>query len=155
MRCALYRCDVPVLLSALTDVDMVVRWQQAVGDERPCLADRPLLIHLKRLEATAARMLASGFEACARQDRAAVDALLTDLFAVATWHGWELPVQPLEAQDLILADLPRGLLGADISDGAGLWLIDGSTIALARDRQASDQADWSSHVRAHGHPIGR
>lgn len=149
MRCLLYRCDVPTLLTALTDAALVLRWQQAVGDEQPSLADRPLLAHLKRLNATATRLLAMGFDSAARQDRQAVDALLTDLFAVATWHGWELPVQPAGEQEQTVDDLPRGLLGADTAEGAGLWIIDATTVALARQRQASDEADWSSHVRAH------
>lgn len=148
-RCSLYRCDIPTLLAALTDAALVARWQQAVGEEQPSLADRPLLAHLKRLNQAAARLMTMGFDTLARQDRVTADALLTDLFAVATWHGWELPVVQVGDQELDVADLPRGFLGADTAEGAGLWLIEAGTVALARQRQAADEADWSSHIRAH------
>lgn len=148
MHCRLFRCDVPLLISTLTGAELLTRWQEAVGQELPSVADRPLLAHLKRLSSVATRVLSSGFEATARDELKLTDALLTDLFAVATWHQWALPVEDLGESDIDVNGVSRGLLGADSSDGAGLWVIDHATIALARQRQASNEADWSQHARA-------
>ncbi len=50
----------------------------------------------------ASRVQVEGFEQVARHDLAGSDELLSDLFAVATFHGWELPIEPIsvDARDL-------------------------------------------------------
>jgi hypothetical protein len=142
MRCHCYHIDQPSLLTALTDEAFIARYQQALGDELPSLADRALVRFLRKQSTLANRALSEGFDRLAEQDTAAADGLLTDLFAVATWHGWELPIESLGERDLPVEDLPRGLLGADTaSDGAKLWVIDQETIALSRDRQADDAVE--------------
>lgn len=113
------------------------------------MADRPLLAHLKRLNLTASSILGCGFARAARLDPQAVDALLSDVFAVATWRGWPLPIEAEAEQEVIIDGVPRGLLGVDTSPGAGVWRIDHRTLALARQCQAADQADWSSHMLKH------
>jgi hypothetical protein len=147
VRCHCYHVDQPALLTALTDEAFIARYQQAIADELPSLADRALVRFLRRQTTLATRALTDGFDRLAEQDTAAADTLLTDLFAVATWHGWTLPIETLGERDLPVEDLPRGLLGADqANDGAKLWVIDQETIALARDRQA-DEPDLESHHR--------
>ncbi|MBA3845944.1 MAG: hypothetical protein H0X45_04795 [Planctomycetes bacterium] len=144
MRCACYRVDVPTLLAALSADEMIERYARNLADELPSLADRSLAQLLRRFARIAGQAMAGGFDALAASDRANADALLTDIFAVATWHRWEIPAESTGEQDLPVDELPRGLLGADVSTGgASLWLIDDQTVALARaravDRAAVDE----------------
>ena len=139
MRCHCYHIDQPSLLTALTDEALIAKYQSTIGDEIPSLADRALIRFLRKQITLANRALSEGFDRLAEQDTAAADELLTDLFAVATWHGWELPIESLGERDLPVEEIPRGLLGADTaSDGAKLWVIDHETIALSRDRVADE-----------------
>lgn len=148
MRCHCYHVDQPSLLTALTDEAFITRYQSAIGDELPSLADRGLVRFLRKQTTLATRALTDGFDRLAEQDTAAADGLLTDLFAVATWHGWELPIESLGERDLPVEELPRGLLGADTAtDGAKLWVIDHETIALSRDREADDVPHMEGHHR--------
>ena len=139
MRCHCYHIDQPSLLTALTDEALIAKYQSTIGDEIPSLADRALIRFLRKQITLATRALSEGFDRLAEQDTAAADELLTDLFAVATWHGWDLPIESLGERDLPVEEIPRGLLGADTaSDGAKLWVIDHETIALSRDRIADE-----------------
>ena len=139
MRCHCYHIDQPSLLTALTDEAFIAKYQSTIGDEIPSLADRALIRFLRKQITLATRALSEGFDRLAEQDTAAADELLTDLFAVGTWHGWELPIESLGERDLPVEEIPRGLLGADTaSDGAKLWVIDHETIALSRDRVADE-----------------
>jgi hypothetical protein len=150
MRCELFRTDPATLISTLGSDAMLRRYQAATAAELPALADRPLLAHLRRLDALAGRALALGFTALATEDAAAADALLTDVFAVGTWQGWELPAERLADAEVAVDDLPRGLLGQDPGrEGAALWILDHGRIALARLREASGDAEWHPH-----HPEG-
>lgn len=149
MLARLYRTDVPALVAALGDPAMLVRYLQAVAEETPACADRALLAHLRRLNAIAGMVQAQGLQDAARADAARVDELLTDIFAVATWKGWELPAADQGEADFDPAGLPRGLLGSDPGrDGAGLWVADPATVALVRGRQADARPEW------HGHQLG-
>lgn len=139
MRCHCYHVDQSSLLTALTDEALIAKYQSTIGEEIPSLADRALIRFLRKQITLATRALSEGFDRLAEHDTAAADELLTDLFAVATWHGWELPIESLGERDLPVEEIPRGLLGADTSsDGAKLWVIDHETIALSRDRIADE-----------------
>jgi hypothetical protein len=143
-----YRVDVADLIAALCSDDLMRAFQASIVQDIPSLADRSMLLHLRRMHTLASQVIGDGFDRLAERDRAAADALLTDLFAVATYHGWQLPVQALGSFDLPLEGLPRGLLGADQTQhGALLVLTDVHTVALARSRVADDVADVSSHPR--------
>ncbi len=149
MRCFCYRVDQPSLMAALTDEALLTRYQSTIGDELPALADRGLVRFLRKQGTLVSRALTDGFDRLAEQDIAAADSLLTDVFAVATYHNWFLPLESLGERDLPVEELPRGLLSADIStDGAKLWVIDEDTIALTRDREADEQPDMSTHHRS-------
>src|SRR5262249_33035995 len=125
--------------SALTDAEALARWQDAAAAELPALADRAMVRHLKKLSAAVSRAQAEGFERLAEAEPALADALLTDLLAVATFHGWDLPLTALGEEELDVEELPRGLLGEDVSpDSARVWLLDRETIALARTREAGE-----------------
>ncbi len=142
MLCSCFRIDPPGLVSALTAAPVLERYLDELSAELPGLADRGMINHLRRMNTLASRVLASGLEQLAGEDAAAADALLSDLFAVATYRGWPLPATALGEQDLPVAALPRGLLGADLAaDGARLWLIDPQTLALARSREADVVAE--------------
>lgn len=150
MRCEVFRTDPAALIAVLGDEPCLRRYLAAQEAEVPALADRPLLEHLRRLNVLAGRALALGFTALATQDAAGADALLTDVFAVATWQQWDLPVQRLEDAEVAVEGLPLGLLGADPGhEGAALWRLDHGRIALARLREASGEAAWRPH-----HPAG-
>jgi hypothetical protein len=136
-----YRCDIPSLVAALSDPACLARYQQALGDEMPSLADQGLLTHLRRCLGLAGRA-AAGFEILAKTDLPAADSLLTDIFAVATWQGWELPIVAEGQVEVDATTAQRGLLGADPGrEGADLFVLDHARIALARQRSAADQAD--------------
>ena len=140
MRCTCFRTDPPVLLAALSDAALVQRWLDQTADEVKGLADRALVDHIRSLTRIASEVLATGFERVAERDTHAADALLSDLFAVATWHRWELPIEPLGDLDLPVEELPRGLLAADQSrEGAQVWLLDEQTVAIARARVAGSE----------------
>ncbi|MBA3684354.1 MAG: hypothetical protein H0W72_03850 [Planctomycetes bacterium] len=137
MKCACYRTDPPALVAALSSEELIERWLAQVTEEARTLVERTLVRHIRDLTMVAGRVLAEGFERVAENDPRAADALLSDCLAVATWHGWELPIEPLGERDLPVEELPRGLLGADASsEGAGVWLLDDETVALARHRVA-------------------
>jgi len=149
MRCQLFRTDPPTLLAALTQETMLVRYQECLAAEIPSLAEQTLIRHLRRLTGYASQVLSSGFETLARNDIQAADELLSDIFAVATFHGWDLPLESLGESDQELDDLPRGLLGADRDpDSARIWLLDGATVALSRARTVTDKVDMTGHNRA-------
>lgn len=157
MRCSCYRIDPPSLVDALTQPSLLARYQEQAAEEVKSLADRALLRHLKRMSTLASQAMASGFDTLARRDLEGADALLTELFTIATWHGWELPIESLGEQDLPTDDLPRGLLAADTAtDNARLWLVDGRTLALRRDRDSGNEADLEHHKQFHdpGHQCG-
>jgi hypothetical protein len=136
-------------MAALTDEALLTRYQTTIGDELPSLADRGLVRFLRKQSTLVSRALSEGFDRLAEQDIVAADGLLTDLFAVATYHGWFLPLEALGERDLPVEELPRGLLSADMStDGAKLWVIDVDTIALTRDREADEEPDMSTHHRS-------
>jgi hypothetical protein len=144
MQCACFRIDPPTLVSALCDASFLARYLDDIGAELPGLADRGMVIHLRRMSTLASRVLSSGLERLAAEDPGAADALLSDLFAVATYRGWPLPVSALGLRELAVEGLQRGLLGADqAADGARLWLVDPETLALARTREADVLSDRS------------
>lgn len=143
MRCETFRTDPATLIAALSEPDLLQRYLDVQQVELPSLADRGMTAFLRRMGALAAEAQGVGVTMLARRDPAQADALLTELFAVATWHGWELPIERLGEAEAEVG--VRGLLGADIAtDGATLWLIDHAIVALARQRQAGE-ADWHSH----------
>jgi hypothetical protein len=145
MRCTTYRIDPPSLVAALTSLETLNRYQETVAEEVKSLADRALVKHLRRMSTLASAAMAHGFESLARVDLPGADELLTELFAVGTWHQWELPIERLAEEDLAVEDLPRGLLAADIGqESAKLWLLDGRTLALSRSRESGDEAELPS-----------
>jgi hypothetical protein len=149
MLCTCFRTDPATLIAALTSTDTLVRYQEAVAEEIPGLADRAMLKHLRRMSTHVARALAGGFDSLARDDVAAADELLSDLVAVGTYRGWDLPLEPLGEREVAVEGSPRGLLGADRgAESARVWLIERSLLALSRSREAGDAADVSSHHRA-------
>lgn len=149
MRCETFRTDPPALCVALGEPALLTRYLAAQEAELASLADRQMGAFVRRMAALANQALGVGLTVLAKRDLVQADALLTDLCAVATWQAWELPVQRLAELDVEIAGCQRGLLGADVAvDGAGLWLLDHATLALARQRQAGD-ADWHQH-----HPRG-
>lgn len=136
MRCECFRTDPAALIAALTEPAYITQWQTAAAEELRRLADRRLAEHLRALDQVASRIATFGVDVVAQQDPAAVDAWFTDAIAVGTWNGWTLPLEALGEQDLAIEPLPRGLIAADRSrEGAALWLIDDTTIALARWRE--------------------
>ncbi len=149
MRCEQYRTDPATLIEALGDQAMLRQYLAAQEAELAVLADRQLTGFVRRLGALASQAMAVGITVLAKRDAVHTDALLTDVFAVATWHRWDLPIERLGEAETEIAAVPRGLLGADVaSEGAGLWVLDHAIVALARQRVSGD-ADWDEH-----HPRG-
>jgi hypothetical protein len=146
MRCECFQADAATLVTALTTNEMIERWRQSAAEELKRLADRRMAEHVRQLDSTAAALLVEGIDLVAARDPASVDAWLTDAVAVGTWNNWELPVVAMGERDLPVEGLPRGLIAADRSaEGAGLWVIDDETFALARWREIP--ADEAQCVR--------
>lgn len=80
-----------------------------------------------------------------------VDALLTDILAVATWEGWPLPLRDQMAGEVDIGAFPHGLLGL-VSAGEGAVLCDlgDDRWALVRARNVGEQADMQTHWRHAG-----
>jgi hypothetical protein len=149
MLCTCFRTDPPTLVAALTDRDFLARYLDDISTELPGLADRGMVIHLRRMSTLASRVQANGLEGLASQDAGAADELLTDLIAVATYRGWTLPMTPLGEREMAVEGLHRGLLGADAAkDGMQLWLVDPETIALARSRESDELTEISNRPSA-------
>jgi hypothetical protein len=150
MRFDIYRTDPATLIEALASEGIVRQYLAAQEAELPSIADRGLAAYLRRLNTAAARTLGSGITVLAKQDAAIADALLSDLLAVATWHGWELPLERQGERELDPQGLQRGLLGSDPGvEGATVVVIDHAHVGLARAREAGETADWHHH-----HPRG-
>jgi len=140
VRATVFRCDVATLIAALSATDLVQRWMEQQEIEVKSIVERALITHIRHLTMVASRIHGEGLDRVAAHDCAAADAFLSDAFAVATWHGWELPITTLGDLDMPLETRPRGLLGADrSSEGAQVWLIDRQTVAIARNRVVSDE----------------
>lgn len=124
---------------------LLERYRLRLAEELAACADRPLLTHLRSMRQLAAQAEGGRFHGLARSDPAGADALLSDLLAVATWAGWELPIGPAEERELPVEGLPRGLLGNDRSSaGAAVWRLGPDRIGLARPRQPGqvDPGHW-------------
>jgi len=149
MRAHVFRTDPPALVQTLTAPEWLARYQDLLAAEAGVCAEREMLGHLRRMGTLAGRAATEGFDTLARNDRTSADALLTDLFAVATWHQVELPAAPLGELEVDVTDLPAGLLASDTTSGAArLWQLDGTTIALTRDRVVGDTVRLDGHARA-------
>ncbi|MCK6488509.1 MAG: hypothetical protein L6R48_09305 [Planctomycetes bacterium] len=149
MLASLFRAEVPVLVAALSAPALLARYQGELAEERAISAERSLAEHLQRMSRLAGQAVAEGFEVLARDDRAGADLLLTDLFAVATWRGWELPVEALGGQELDAAGLVAGLLASGtVAEGAALYHLDAGTLALVRGRAAAGEVLREGHPRA-------
>ena len=147
MQLRRYRTDLPSLVAALTAPELLARYLDTAAGELAGLADAAQVRHVRRMTGLAGQAQ-GGFDLVARRDPPAADALLTELFAVATWHGWELPIADLGAEETDIDGLPRGLLGCDPGGGAGLWQLDATTVGLARHLEADRSADhghWQRH----------
>lgn len=136
-----YRADSTELLNRLAEGELLARYVQALEAEAGSLAEAPQLAFGRRMLGLVARLGAEGVEQVASTDRAGLDALLTDVFALATWHRWPLPVEPLPPGEVDLEHAQRGLLGAETEgQGAVLYVIDEQTVALRRSRDDQDIA---------------
>ena len=134
IACEMFRCDGD-LVSALLDPSMTNAYTSALEQEVHQLAEQSLRDHLRQMHRVLAALGAAGVDACRAQMPAELDALLTDIFAVASWHGWQLPVEHLGQHRKDLSQAQRGLLGYDASTGgAELYRCDETLVALVRDR---------------------
>jgi hypothetical protein len=153
VRAERYRGALADLINALSAGELLQRFIDQLTDELPRCGDADLLRHMRWLLVQARMLQAEGLEHRAALDRAALDALLCDLFAVATWLGWPLPVSRDGDCELPLEPLPRGLLGADdCAQGVLVFqLPDDGGFALCRHRRADRVGDLSEHWRVCDH----
>ena len=136
-----YRADSAGLLAALVDADTLGRYSATLEAAGGSQAEAGQVAFTRRMLGMVARIGAEGVDGLARDDRAGLDALLTDIFAVATWHRWPLPVARLDPGETDLDRAQRGLLGAEAEpQGAALYVLDEETVALRRWRDDQDIA---------------
>ena len=125
----------------LSSEGVIARYLEESGLELGSLVEEPLVKHIRCLHVTVRQIQTQGFTAACERDRGMVDALLTDIFAWATFQQWrDLPVAIGEEGELPLEVVQRGLLGADMADqGALLFIPEGNVIALCRQREPTAQ----------------
>lgn len=130
-----YRCDTAALMAHLLSAETLSAYSAFIEADDGSQAEAGQLAFGRRMLSVVAKIGAHGVEGVASQERSALDALLTDCFAVASYQGWDLPVESLGVQEVATEGLQRGLLGAENdAHGAGLFLIDEATIGLRRSR---------------------
>ncbi|MHC5068002.1 MAG: hypothetical protein ACYTF0_05380 [Planctomycetota bacterium] len=136
MHAERYRCDDrAALLAALTTPSLLERYVAQVEDTLRMVLEEGQAGLLQRCSRVLSRLAAEGMDGLAASDPAALDMLLTDVFAVATWSGWSLPAVADGHVEVDPAAAQRGLLGAEASDeGAILWLLADGALALVRSR---------------------
>jgi hypothetical protein len=119
-----------VLVSA-ENLNRYVAWLEHDAGSQAEASQHAMARHMTGM---VSRIGAEGLEAVAAADRPAIDALLTDVFAVATWHGWALPVTPEADSEVSLDGWQRGLLGADANQHGAVLYCQGQRLALRRSR---------------------
>lgn len=102
-------------------------------------AEAPMLAHLARMRRLASEGAQRGLAELMREDPAAADALCVDILAVATWHGWELPLSgPAEGTVDPAEVRGRGFFGHGGGEqGAELLRLGDGRWALVRSRLPS------------------
>jgi hypothetical protein len=132
MRATCFVGDLRHLAHCLTAPTLLSAYQETLAAEMPGLADRGMAAHLRRMATLAAAASADP----GAVDPGDADSLRTDVFAVACWQGWELPVVARGEVEVDPA-AARGLAGRDRApDGAGLWVLGPDRLAFARVRTA-------------------
>jgi len=130
-----YRGDSAEVMASLLDGRLLEAYAEYIHRNSGNHAEAGQLGFDKRMLRLLARLGAEGVDGVASNDRAGLDALLTDCFAVATWQRWPLPIEPAGTRTVEVAELQRGLLGSEREgQGAALYLIDEGTIGLRRSR---------------------
>jgi hypothetical protein len=147
------RVDPAALVAALSGPELLAAWMLQASEEPAGLADAALLRHLAKLRQVAARVQVAGLDHVAVEDHAGVDQLLTDILALALWHGWALPVVDLGTHDGPRPSGPTGILGSNqLGSGAGVWLehlSDGQAIvSFSPCREAGEDADMEPHWKS-------
>ncbi|NRA36747.1 MAG: hypothetical protein HRU15_01285 [Planctomycetes bacterium] len=140
MQVEIYRGSVDEVTRWCSSVEVLMRYNEYAVNELEHMADADLIAYVKKLRVVAEQVYRDGYDAALQQDPALLDSLLTDVLSIATYEGWD---HPLVADGLRNIDeLPSpGLLGYDVSiQGAQLYVIDSKELALARSRQAGDDA---------------
>ncbi len=134
------------LLTYATDAHTLELYAAYLTDEYAHTADAGLLRHIRRMQGFLGTLNSHGLEAACHINQLGIDALLTDICAVATWSHWKHPLQKV-AHDTVPLDIEqRGLLGSDDSvDGAMLFIIDAEHIAIVRHQDAATTANMQPH----------
>ena len=146
MRCRLYRAEIDELIAALTDPALLERYGEHLQRDEQGAAEPAYQRLMQQMQVLAQRAASNGFDSVVQEDRGAADALLTDVFAVATWEHWSLPVQDEGEDDCDLDGATRGLLGADDQrGGAELYRFGDGRLALRRSREVGDDSDMREH----------
>ncbi len=129
------------LLSCLVSSPMLHAYQQYLTEERASLVDAALIRHLEHLRQALQRLMLEGLSACSGSHLGDIDQVLTDIFAVATWNGWQVPVLPPTLHTLPEPRPACGLLASgEVGSGAHVW-FHANHIFLSRDREIDRIAD--------------
>ncbi len=138
VSCDCFRADSTDLLNHLAEGSLLSRYVEWLQASNAYQAEATQIAFSRRMLELVSRLAAEGVEGVAANDRASLDALLTDVFATATWHRWPLPVEALGSREIDPDQVQRGLLGAEREDqGAVLYVVDEETVALRRSRDNS------------------
>ena len=140
--CEMFQGDLGEVINALTSPDIQRRYAEALDQEVPELVE-PALKKFNRDQRKRVDELALyGYEAQLERAPQELDELLTDCFAIATWHRWPLPVTFLGHEPCQMTEQVQGLLGhSTSSQGVAVFCFANQRIALVRQRVAGLDID--------------
>jgi hypothetical protein len=139
VACDCFRADSTALLNHLVDGSLLARYADWLQASNASQAEATQVAFSRRMLELVTRLGAEGMEGVAAHDRAGLDALLTDVFATATWHRWPLPIEAIGSREIDPERAQRGLLGSECeAHGAVLYVVDEDTVALRRSRNHAE-----------------
>ncbi|TVR43098.1 MAG: hypothetical protein EA402_10240 [Planctomycetota bacterium] len=145
MECFTLDSGPEALIAQLASESCLQAYIQVSTEELAGVVEPSLMRHLRQMQDCLQQIMGGGFEVAVASNRQGMDLLLTELLALGTWHGWELPLQAAAVRDLPQPAPASGLLGTDAQgEGARCWL-QGELVWLSRCREVTDQADMSQH----------
>ena len=132
-------------IHALLSAELLMQYSEFSVGELAQIVEPSLMQHVRRMQNLAQQVLTAGVEIVCEKDREGVDLLLTEIVALGTWCGWNLPLEKTAPPAHPLPLPTSGFLqtGAS-SEGATLWAIE-DQVYLSRSREVTDTADMSEH----------
>lgn len=132
-------------IHALLSAEILMQYSEHSTAELAQIVEPALMQHVRKMQNIAQQILTAGAEMVCEQDREGVDALITEVVALGTWCGWNLPLEKAAPPANPIPLPVSGLLQTGVSsEGATLWAVD-DKLFLSRSREVSGTADMTHH----------